>query len=80
MVDYFKLLESKNAFMEQFWTTLKWAAAMLIFIPLTLVYLIHLRSYLRIAEENVLVDNNAALSVQRVYRGTISRERIAKKR
>uniref|UniRef100_A0A7S3M3D7 Uncharacterized protein n=1 Tax=Spumella elongata TaxID=89044 RepID=A0A7S3M3D7_9STRA len=55
MVDYYKLLESKNDFMQKFWTTLK------------------------IAEENSGIDNSAALSIQRVYRGTTSRERIAKK-
>lgn len=36
--------------------------------------------YNRTAEENSSTDNNAALSIQRVYRGTTSRERIAKKR
>lgn len=37
-------------------------------------------STLREAEAAAPKENNAALSIQRVYRGTIGRERIAKRR
>jgi hypothetical protein len=56
MASYAALLESKQAFVDTFWATL------------------------REAEAASGSENHAALSIQRVYRGTVSRERIAKKR
>jgi hypothetical protein len=85
MSDYELLVESKQGFLQRFQAALRFVCTHVLYYEsfkhdlLDFINVEYVLFY-REAEENTVIDNNACLSIQRVYRGTVSRERIAKKR